>query len=765
MKTNLLSLKKLCVAAGILISGAVNAFTAVTSGAWSSAATWGGVAPGSNVSSNDIIIPAGITVTLDMDVTFMGLLNNFSVAGVLNTSSNNGVIMQSGTLAGNGTIAINRLQFNSLSVAAFTGTMNVAKMINSSISLGLVAVVNVSDSLILQAGSLMLNTNSNLTMMTGSTIRVNNGTIGVNGGLMGMTNNYNVLYVGSSKTTGLELTGSALQNVSLNLNSNSESVTLNSNTTINNNLNMMMGKITLNGRKLTLSGDLMTSAGTSFISNASSELEISGNGSLSNGLSFDGGNSAIGNLTINRTGGTVRLYTAMNVAGNLSLNTGTFALESGSALTMNGNSKIWMGGGVIAMNSGSFSGTANYDVEYTGTMSQAAGIELAGSGLDDVTVSYSNVSTSVSLTNSLAVSGALTMNNGHINLNGYNLFLNGTLSQSSTATFIGNANSELHLNLSTASNSTLYFDGTPAANQSLSRLRVNINGAAALTIGSGLTIVNELAFVSGKIMIDNNDLVIQSTGMISGSNDTRYIATSLTGSGRLVMNVTAGSSWVTFPVGTMSNYSPAYIQQNASGTSGNFMVRTVNDLMLNGNSGPVTNNIAAVGRTWFIESASSVSVNMNLKLGWVAAAEINSFNRNNAMIRHYTNASWDASAAASATAGANGTFELVRNGFTSLSPFAVADASAPLKLNEQSNDLSFEIFPVPARDQITIKMTGAGDSFKYELIDITGRMIAGSDKSESITKFDISSLQPGYYFVKVTNLSDNTTGIKRFVKN
>lgn len=763
MKKHLLQLKTIAIAACLLISGAANAFTAVTSGAWSSAATWGGTAPGPNVSGNDIIIPAGITVNLDMDVTFTGLLNNFNVSGSL-TGASNGVTMVSGSLIGNGTLSIMRLQFNSVSTAAFSGTMNVARLVNSSLSLGLVAIANISDSLVLQAGSLMLNTNSNLTMLTGSTIRVNNGTIGIGGGLFSSGNNYNVVYVGTSKTSGIELAGNMLQNVTVNLNSNSETITLNGNTSVANNLNLMMGKLSLNGRKLTVSGDLMMSTGTAFISNSSSELEIAGSGTLTSGLGFDQGNATINNLTINRNNGTVRLYGALNIAGNLNLGNGNFSLESGSTLTMNSNSKIWIGGGMLAMNSGSFAASSNYDVEYTGASSYTAGIELNGTGLEDLTVNTSSSSATVMLTNSLAVSGALSMNNGHISMNGYNVFLNGTLSQSATAGFIGHAASELHLNLSTAANSTLYFDGGSASTQSLSRLRLNISGTSAIALGSALHLVNELSFVKGKVLLTSGDLVMESTSTISGFDDNRYVATSLNGTGRLQMNVTAGSAWVTFPVGTMDNYSPAFIQQTSSGTSGNFMVRTANEVMVNGTTGPVDNGSAMVGRTWFIESASTVSVNMNLKLGWVAAAEMNAFNRNNAMIRHYTNSAWDTYAAASATAGANSTWELSRSGIMSLSPFAVTDNSAPLAIQQNNNDLNFELYPVPAHDQITVRTKGGSETYKYELIDITGRIIATGEKGET-QKFDIGQLQPGYYFIKVIDAANNASGIKRFVKN
>ena len=78
------------------------AFTAVVDGNWSDAATWGGVAPSGNVSNQDIIIPSGIDVDLDIDVSFSGLLNNFTVDGTLTSSTGKQLSIQLGTFNGSG---------------------------------------------------------------------------------------------------------------------------------------------------------------------------------------------------------------------------------------------------------------------------------------------------------------------------------------------------------------------------------------------------------------------------------------------------------------------------------------------------------------------------------------------------------------------------------------------------------------------------------------------------------------------------------------
>src|ERR1044072_2199466 len=91
MKTTILRITS--VAVGMMISAHVFAFTAVTSGLWSNAATWGGVGPGSTVTAQDIIIPTGITVDMDVNVVFNGEVNSFSVNGTLMSTGNHDLFM------------------------------------------------------------------------------------------------------------------------------------------------------------------------------------------------------------------------------------------------------------------------------------------------------------------------------------------------------------------------------------------------------------------------------------------------------------------------------------------------------------------------------------------------------------------------------------------------------------------------------------------------------------------------------------------------
>ncbi|MDP1801207.1 MAG: T9SS type A sorting domain-containing protein, partial [Bacteroidota bacterium] len=262
-----------------------------------------------------------------------------------------------------------------------------------------------------------------------------------------------------------------------------------------------------------------------------------------------------------------------------------------------------------------------------------------------------------------------------------------------------------------------------------------------------------------------DDLTIMPAASITGYDDSSYIVTSQNNSGALVMNVAAGSAYVTFPIGTSSNYSPAHIQQASSATSGNFNVRAMNTVLSGGTYGFVNSNtLKVVNRTWFVTTGVS-TINTNLKFGWVAAAEVNGFNRNNAYVSHYTSSAWDIASASSATASANNTFELSRMGITSLSPFAVTEMGQPLKVKEQSLSNNFEIYPNPSKDVINVKLSNPSDDYQYELTDITGRTISTNTNNNSLNKFDVSNLGTGCYFIKITNKSDNKTITKRFIKN
>jgi hypothetical protein len=759
MKKHLLNFRSAALVLGIFFSLSANAqFTAVTSGNWSSSTTWGGAPPTGTVTNQNIVIPPGVTVTLDANVTFAGLLNNFVVNGVLTNTTSNEIIMTQGDFTGNGNVSVSKITFMLLATSSYSGNLNLKNFSNNttSSSLAFVAIANISDTLFLETGNLLLNTNSNLTMLANSTVKVANGAISTSSGVFNSGNAYNVMYTGNSKTAGVELNTVTLQHLYLKMNNNNQTISLNNNTIINGNLDMGTGKLALNGKKLTLKGNAVMTSGSMISSTGTSDMLVEGTGTLSSVLVFAPG-SSINDLTINRTtGGQASLGSALDVKGHLNLMDGNLIIASGGSLTATSGSTVHVEKGILSVNSGTFIGTSSYNVEYMGSTDVTSGAELNGSGLNNVIVNYSTTSNKVIMSGNTLVSGKLHMMKGKLDLNGKILMLNGTLAQTSNATFKGSSTSELELNMTSVGTDSLFFDATDASSQTLRRLKVNNAGSgAAVVIGSKLNIDNELAFIKGKIELANGDLVIMPAASITGYDDTKYIITSGSASGKLVMNVISGAAYVTFPIGLSGNYSPAYVQQASAATSGNFSAKC---------SVIYNMSLKAVNRIWDVESGVAV-INANLKLGWMPSAELNGFNRNTAYISHYTSSAWDVAATSSAVVAANNTFELSRTGFTSLSPFAVVEQGQPLKINEIARSAGFELYPNPSKDLVYVKLNNSSDNYKYELTDITGRTISMSTNTNTENRFDISNLVSGCYFIKVTSLSDNKTTTKRFIKN
>jgi hypothetical protein len=758
MKKNLL--KTIVVAGLVAMSTNLFAFTAVTSGAWTSATTWGGLAPGSTVSNQDIIIPSGITVDLDVDVDFSGLLNTFDVDGTLENTANHSVTISTGTFTGSGMIDIDRLTFDGILVTStFNGTLTLNTLRNNGPAITLTGNSTVADSLLLDAGSTILGTGGNLTMEANAVVRVDDGTLTSTGGLFNTGNGYHVWYVGTSKTTGLEVNSSNLQDLHVNLDNNTSTLTQGLNQLrVNGTLHLTMGEYAINGNELILEGDLNMSNNSTIVSTATSDLTIEGTGAMTDDIEFATG-SSIGDLTIDRMNGDIGITGDLAVAGAVYLTNGNLGLESGANLTMNAGSMIRIANGSFMQNGGTFTGTASYDVEYAGS-TVTSNVELTGSGLNDVTVNLTSSSSMVRLDDNVTVNGLLDMQTGMLSLEGNDLTLDGTLDQESDAMFKGDSTSQLTLNLTTSVNDTIWFDGS---GQHLDRFELNIPAAGMLVIGTGLTIHDAIDMNGGRLGI-MGDLTLRSVASVNNYNEDRYIAT--LGSGRVAMHIQSNAAFMTFPVGTEDEYTPAKIQQTSN--AGMFMVRVMEGVYTNGTTGfnsAITEPV--VDKTWMIEAGSAVNVNMNLKLGWVASAEVNGFDRTTAYITHYTNNDWDFYLSGSAVSAANNTYEITRTGITSLSPFAVVDTAAVLAVEENNTmNATINVYPNPTADFVNIAVATEGnDVLQYQLFDATGKVISTVQNADKLNQVDLSNLANGYYFIKITNLSNNTYVTKRIVKS
>lgn len=341
------------------VSGNAATFTAVASGNFSSTATWGGIAPSSMISTDVVIVPSNITVTMDQDQTFNGALASLVVNGTLTGSANRSLVLTMGSLSGNGTIDVDSLALGLSSGFTYTGFITADRMSAMGANLGAAATVTVNNSLYLASGTFNL-LSGTVNLGNNSTIVVSGGTVTQNGGTIGLGGNYNVRYTGSSNlSSGLELTGSGLNNIDLDLGSGS-SLSLTSDLVVDGMLTLNSGTLVLNNNDLTFgSTGNFSSAGTGSISSTTaSNIIVNTTGSVTGALRFTANGSNVNNFTLNMGSGssTVTLGGDLHVDGDLNLmmgklDVGTNDVLIGASTGGSSSSYVITGvGGTVSMN-------------------------------------------------------------------------------------------------------------------------------------------------------------------------------------------------------------------------------------------------------------------------------------------------------------------------------------------------------------------------------------------------------------------------------
>lgn len=303
-------------------------FTAVASGNFSSATTWGGLIPGSLISTDVIIIPAGIDVVLDADAVFSGS-SSLMVNGTLVSSGSSALVVTSGALSGAGTIDVDSASLGLTTGFSFTGMFYANDLTSTGTNISTAASIWVRHNLHLAAGAMSV-TSGSLTLFNNSMVTLSGGTIASSGsGSLVLDSVYSVMYTSASATTGPELTGSGLDNVTLNL---PGTVTMSGNLTVDGDLTLSSGTLALNGHMLTIGagGNLITTGSGMLSGSTTSDLSIMSTSSLTGMLAFAGAGNALRNLTINMgsSSATASLGTSLLLAGTLNLQNGKLVLGS-----------------------------------------------------------------------------------------------------------------------------------------------------------------------------------------------------------------------------------------------------------------------------------------------------------------------------------------------------------------------------------------------------------------------------------------------------
>ncbi|MFN5026249.1 MAG: IPT/TIG domain-containing protein [Bacteroidota bacterium] len=200
-------------------------------------------------------------------------------------------------------------------------------------------------------------------------------------------------------------------------------------------------------------------------------------------------------------------------------------------------------------------------------------------------------------------------------------------------------------------------------------------GSGDLILNTSLTVNRHLEFITGSVRLGANNLTIGSTGSIVNASSTNYVKTN--GIGSLNRTVQNNSTNVSYPVGSLTSFTPAQVQLNGSSTTDVISVRVFNGVLVNGNSGlPLATSM--VDRTWAISESVAGGSNATITLTWNSAEEVGGFNRTQSAVSRYNTANSKWTYVGTSFGAATGTDPYSRSisGVSSLSFFTVGDSLA-----------------------------------------------------------------------------------------
>lgn len=391
--------------------------TAATSGNWGATTTWSGsVLP---KAGDIVVIDNGRTVTVDITnavCTSINLGTGSNNQNAVLSFASNGVLSVSGNISiGGSGNRLGSMDFTSGGVLKIAGTISVSNLGYFNAPFGTIEFNG--------AGQTIPNIGNyyNITLSGSGVKDLTNVTVNGILSMEGTATVSNPPTYGSAatlqynKTAPFTASGEWVSGFSSNggIIINSSVVTLNSSEIVNAPLNLFGGKLSIGAYTLSLNGLFNGSATNCLVGSASSNLSILANTSFVGGLYFDqttpGTTNNIATFTINRSGQTVLLGNNLVVSTTLNLTLGKLALGSGT-LTLNGNtsgnsaSNCFVGDGgvsssLIINGSGAFN-SLYFDQSAGGTTNKIKNLTI------------NRTSSTITLANSLELSGTLTLSNG-----------------------------------------------------------------------------------------------------------------------------------------------------------------------------------------------------------------------------------------------------------------------------------------------------------------------------------------------------------------
>ncbi|MDB5284349.1 MAG: hypothetical protein JWO06_3424, partial [Bacteroidota bacterium] len=318
--------------AGLLcIASAYSAtYTAIQTGRWNDPFTWGvSTAPTQTLITDSVVIPHGIIVNIDTNVRIDGTTAALIVNGSLTSLAYaDTLLLGLGDLGGSGYITMDdgTVILGSDASLSFAGNLEVNTLMNYSSVAQLSASVIAIQSLYAQSGTLTFAAGGHLILGNNATVFVSGGNLVLNGGTANLSSSYNVVYNAGSTSTGFEINGAGLNNLTVNIPSGN--LTLSGSLSVGGVLFLTNGNLILNGYNLSVAGNIAAGGLGMVDASPTSDITISTTGSPVSSLGFTSTGNTINDFNVNVTGfnGILNMGSDVTVTGTLTLVNGSINL-------------------------------------------------------------------------------------------------------------------------------------------------------------------------------------------------------------------------------------------------------------------------------------------------------------------------------------------------------------------------------------------------------------------------------------------------------
>lgn len=429
------------------------------------------------------------------------------------------------------------------------------------------------------------------------------------------------LSIGSSSTPIvnallMDQTSAATKNLDrLVLNRAAQTLTLGSDLSIDANFTQTNGTIDLNGHLLQLEGNITWPATyTNGVVSGSptSSLSIGGAGTISNAMFVNQNSSQTKTfqfLSMNRSGQSLTLGSDLICSGDFNHQAGSISVGT-TSLTLSGNISF-----PASASNGSLTGSATSSlcIDGSGALTNALVMNQSSTGartLSNLTLNRS--AATLVLANPLIATN-YAQNDGHLNLNGTSLNLNGSVTfpvSSLNGVLIGSPSSSLLINTSTATvTNPLWMDASSNASKTLSQFLFS-RLTQTLVVGTDLIVSGNYSQSNGSLDLNGRLLQLDgiitwptsySIGVVSGSPASSL---SIGGSGAINNSIKIDQS----STASKTFYSVSINRPGVTLTLGNDLMCTGDFNHTNGNLSLGTTQLSLQGNISFPASASSGSL-------------------------------------------------------------------------------------------------------------------------------------------------------------